>query len=75
MKVIRFIEGRWYSNILYNFTNYLLFLGRKYFFKTFYRQEIVDGHIIFMDRWVTQREMDTATKRADELLQNIKWVD
>ena len=75
MKVIRFKNNRWYTNILYNITNYLLGLGRKYFFKTFYRQEIVDGHIIFMDRWITQREMDAASKWADEMNEKIKWVD
>lgn len=73
MKVIRFKEDKWYTNTLYKISKFLLFLGRKYLFKVFIERVMVDGHIMFTERWVTQRELDVATKRANDLLKNIKW--
>lgn len=75
MKKIEVTEGVWYTDICYWIIGFILQTGRRYIPWFFYRKNYLDGHVIYLDKWITMREWQKIDKEVDDIMNNIKMED
>lgn len=62
-------RGKWYGRLL----RWSLDQGIRFFPRVFIHKVPFDGHDLNLPRWVTDIEMDEREKRAEELVNKIRW--
>ena len=66
MKVILVKEGKWYTAMMYNIIEWLINL--LYFVGLGKHKVMLDGHIIYLPRFISKRDFDAVEERAKKLV-------
>ena len=47
--------------------------GERYLKFIFFKRHILDGHFVYLPRWITKEKYEMAEKDAEELFEKTKW--
>lgn len=74
MGIVKLDEQNPNKDYLYDILENVLEFGNKYLSIVFMKTYCVDGIIVKLPRWITQRDWDNCDTKTKELAKKIKWM-